>query len=186
MKEQVFHKVADFLLVDEQDFQRVLPDLIRWQRLSRKALYTLKKMGAVEDTGSVQADFVWTDDGNNNVPSDYATVKEIRDEIYNCLNQIKEIEGKISRLKVEEMLLNCNYRIGNIVEKRTPRSGRLLNTYLVTRIDCSYGEYPFLSIKGKKRKTNGEWGENDCFHIDNYPNSIDGRYYQLSVVGHES
>ncbi|MCL4525561.1 MAG: hypothetical protein M1492_03505 [Gammaproteobacteria bacterium] len=64
MNEQLFHNVADFLDLDEQTFQRMLPDLIKWHRLSRKALFTLKEMGAVEDIKSVQSDFVWVDDGN--------------------------------------------------------------------------------------------------------------------------
>jgi hypothetical protein len=42
----------------------MLPDLIEWHRLSRKALFTLKEMGAVDDVESVKTDFIWVDDGN--------------------------------------------------------------------------------------------------------------------------
>ena len=64
MKEQCFNEVRDFLRLDEETLQRMLPDLIEWHRLSRKALFTLKEMGAVDDVESVKTDFIWVDDGN--------------------------------------------------------------------------------------------------------------------------
>ncbi|MGK9450304.1 hypothetical protein ACSSZE_03425 [Acidithiobacillus caldus] len=62
MKEQVFHDVEDFLDLDEQAFQRMLPDLVEWHRLSREATLQFRKIDATEEWKV--AGFIWIDDGN--------------------------------------------------------------------------------------------------------------------------
>ena len=64
MKEQSFCMVTDFLELDEQAFQRMLPDLIEWHRLTRKSFSTLKGLGYIAETAKVNVgDFIWIDDG---------------------------------------------------------------------------------------------------------------------------
>ena len=62
MKEQQFRNVEDFLDLDEQTFQRMLPDLVEWHRLSRQTLLHARQVGL---DGKVPfPNFIWLDDGN--------------------------------------------------------------------------------------------------------------------------
>lgn len=60
-REQRFDSVTDFLELDEETFQRMLPDLIEWHSFTRKALSTLK--GITEPAKVNVGDFIWIDDG---------------------------------------------------------------------------------------------------------------------------
>ncbi|OFC30217.1 hypothetical protein [Acidithiobacillus caldus] len=61
MKEQVFRNIEDFLELDESAFQRMLPDLVEWHRLSREAISQFRENNA---EGWRVAGFIWIDDGN--------------------------------------------------------------------------------------------------------------------------
>jgi hypothetical protein len=56
--QQIFRMVTDFLELDEQTFQRMLPDLMVWHSITRKALPALDEAGVKPDG------FIWIDDGN--------------------------------------------------------------------------------------------------------------------------
>ncbi|MBU2763331.1 MULTISPECIES: hypothetical protein [Acidithiobacillaceae] len=63
MKEQRFDSVTDFLELDEQTFQRMLPDLIAWHRLTRENLRKWKWMENMKVARVRSNGFVWVDDG---------------------------------------------------------------------------------------------------------------------------
>lgn len=65
-KEQRFDSVTDFLELDEQTFQRMLPDLVEWHRSMRETIATIKGLSHISEQAKVTVDgFVWVDDGKS-------------------------------------------------------------------------------------------------------------------------
>lgn len=64
MTKQRFNKVSDFIYLDEETFQRMLPDLIAWHQSTRNLISTFKGLGYIAESAKVNVgDFVWVDDG---------------------------------------------------------------------------------------------------------------------------
>ena len=54
MKQQfTFNKLSDFLQLDEQEFERMLPDFVGWYMYAK----------ALQTPGINAKDFIWVDDG---------------------------------------------------------------------------------------------------------------------------
>lgn len=63
MTKQRFNKVSDFIYLDEETFQRMLPDLIAWHKLMRGAIKEFEKQGLKKEGGEIRVNgFVWVDD----------------------------------------------------------------------------------------------------------------------------